>query len=417
VPVTQTGSTQESTGKTLQYGDYNYENSIKTVQLYPFQGTPTDALEPAAVSITQPFPLLLEFDDLREEAESYYAKIILCNANWSPSTLNEMDYLFQFNEFPLQQYEFSFNTRIPYVHYSFEVPKVKVPGNYLLVVFRNNNPQDLILSRRFMVYTNDVAIRSDIGISTGIVERTRNQQIEFEIDYSRINVANPYTDIVVILRQNQRWDNAIANLKPTLIREDQTTLVYRHFNLENNFAGGNEFRFFDLRAVRFLGQNVDRIDVNETNVEADLMVDRSRLNESYSQIRDMNGQYLIENMEQRNPRIESEYINTRFFLQLEDTVFSNVYLGGELVNWNYNQESRMKYDPVNNLYTNELLLKQGWYNYAYLAGNEGNPTTFPLEGSHFETENEYEILVYFRPIGFRYDVLAGYVHLIHNQRN
>jgi hypothetical protein len=38
------------------------------------------------------------------------------------------------------------------------------------------------------------------------------------------------------------------------------------------------------------------------------------------------------------------------------------------------------------------------------------------EGSYFETENLYEILVYYRPIGALADQLIGYNNIIHNRR-
>ncbi len=64
-----------------------------------------------------------------------------------------------------------------------------------------------------------------------------------------------------MIRQNQRWDNAIRNLKPTMVREDQNQLEYEHFTVQNEFRGGNEFRFFDIRTLNFPGQNVANIDL------------------------------------------------------------------------------------------------------------------------------------------------------------
>jgi hypothetical protein len=39
-----------------------------------------------------------------------------------------------------------------------------------------------------------------------------------------------------------------------------------------------------------------------------------------------------------------------------------------------------------------------------------------FEGSHFQTENEYEILVYYRPFKPSADLLIGYVRLMKNPR-
>jgi hypothetical protein len=56
-----------------------------------------------------------------------------------------------------------------------------------------------------------------------------------------------------------------------------------------------------------------------------------------------------------------------------------------------------------------LLLKQGWYNYEYAFVPAGSnvPEVAHFEGSHYETENDYLILTYFRDPGVRYDRLTG----------
>jgi hypothetical protein len=56
-----------------------------------------------------------------------------------------------------------------------------------------------------------------------------------------------------------------------------------------------------------------------------------------------------------------------------------------------------------------MLLKQGWYNYEYVflkkGETRGSATLF--EGSHYETENDYFVLVYYRNPFERYDRVIG----------
>ena len=40
----------------------------------------------------------------------------------------------------------------------------------------------------------------------------------------------------------------------------------------------------------------------------------------------------------------------------------------------------------------------------------------PLEGTHFQTENEYEVFIYYRDMGSRYDELIGYTVVNPNKR-
>ena len=56
------------------------------------------------------------------------------------------------------------------------------------------------------------------------------------------------------------------------------------------------------------------------------------------------------------------------------------------------------------------MLKQGYYNFDFaVAGARGTaPDETYFEGSHYETENQYDLLVYYRPPGTRADLLIGY---------
>ena len=56
-----------------------------------------------------------------------------------------------------------------------------------------------------------------------------------------------------------------------------------------------------------------------------------------------------------------------------------------------------------------MLLKQGSYNYQYLAVPAGTMTgvTGIVEGDFYPTVNEYLIKVYYREPGGRYDRLLG----------
>jgi hypothetical protein len=56
-----------------------------------------------------------------------------------------------------------------------------------------------------------------------------------------------------------------------------------------------------------------------------------------------------------------------------------------------------------------MLLKQGWYNYEFefLKNGEQIGTTGPFEGNHYETENDYVVLIYYRNPRERYDRLIG----------
>jgi hypothetical protein len=71
----------------------------------------------------------------------------------------------------------------------------------------------------------------------------------------------------------------------------------------------------------------------------------------------------------------------------------------------------MVFNPASGAYEGSALLKMGFYNYAYVTVNKNQPHSGPsfefTEGNHMETENDYDILVYYRSLGGRSDQLVG----------
>jgi hypothetical protein len=406
-------SAGSSGAKKLELDNRIYEENIKTVRLYPVQDSYDEVIQPASIPIQSTRNLILEFDQLYGDFQSYYARLIHCDANWEKSRLNNNDFLSEFNDFPITDYQYSFGTRIPYVHYEWIVPHVKRTGNYVIKVYRQGNEADLILTRRFMVYDNKVQIDALVGMSDGIIERDFNQQLNFSIRYPDLTVMNPLEEFNVVIRQNKRWDNALDQLPPTSLKEDLSTIEYRYFNLENNFQGGNEFRYFDLRSINVLGQNIASLDRKENRVDAFILKDELNLHRGQGTFQDINGEYVIDNLETDPANITSDYVFVHFFL--ESTPRSEaIFVSGALSNWQNTDDNLMTYDSQLKGYTNTMLLKQGWYNYMYYMPEATDPYHF--EGSYFETENLYEIFVYYRPIGALADQLVGYSNIVHNRR-
>lgn len=407
VPLEPAGGSAAAGFAPMELEDKTYSPLIHAAQVYPATGSPTASLEPAAISIRQEIPLVLTFDELQPDFQQYQARIIHCNWNWEQSRITSLQYLYDFNEFPLTDYEFSANTRIPYVHYRFTLPKVKIPGNYVLAVYRNNNPADVVLTRRFMVYDTRAVIAPELVLPAGAEARRENQQINFTLQYGNMtNMVDPASQVKVVIRQNQRWDNAILGLRPTSIREGLQELEYDLFDQTNQFKGGNEFRFFDLRMVRARGQNVGSVQRDSTGIHAFLVPNEPRGNKAYSQIKDLNGRYYLTNVEHPQPAVTSEYVYTHFLLETDGPLASPVYVAGAFSNYNPVEPYLMRYDAEAGGYLADLLLKQGWYNYLFLLKNEEEK--YKLEGSFAETENLYEIIIYYRPMGELYDTIIGY---------
>lgn len=418
VPIEQQGQsgTGSSSQQAIRYEDFVYDASIKSVQCYRATGGPEAVLEPAVISLTQEQPILLEFDRLNAGPQRLIAKLVHCNADWTPSGLNDSQYLNDFNEFFITDVQNSINTRVPYVHYRFRVPRVKLSGNYVLQVSEEGG--NLLLTRRLLVYQNLVIVTAKLGAPTGPDGRAARQPIEFNVFYKDYALVNPSQEVKAIMRQNHRWDNAKLYPRPSFVRDDQRRLEYIFFEPKEHFLGLSEFRPFDTRSIRFKGIGIDNINLEATPVEVMLQADRSRAGAVYSQDPDVNGKQLFGNREYGNSIVNADYTWVDFELRTGEVPSGSVYILGGLTDWQLNEEARMRYDTERQAYTGKLLLKQGYFNYYYAlklpTSNEADASYF--EGSHFATGNIYDILIYYRPPGSRADLLIGYEELSFNRR-
>ena len=370
--------------KKLLYEDASYEEEIRTVLLYPNTGRNTDVFSPPVAALGSN-NLVLEFDDLVESHEQYRVKIIPCTYNWKPSQVNNLDILYDFNEFNITKYEYSTDTKIAYIHYTFNLPRVKLPGNYLLVAYRGTNESDIILSKRFMVFNPNLEVQLMSNLM-GISSTNRlNQQIDFKITYDNYELINPMESIKIVLRQNQQWHNAVTLNRPTFFHEGE--LEYRFFNYENNFSAGNEYRFFDMRSLRYPGQRVANVDFSTRPTTVNIMPDRPRIFQAYAQYNDLNGDFYIQNQDTGGSS-ESDYLYTNFTLLADEEIGGEIYVVGKMNNYKMDNSSRMEYIPKRKIYTNSQILKQGIYDYKYLVKGDSININY-LEGNHFETEKEY----------------------------
>ncbi len=381
--------------KKLQFIDKVYESQIKTVQLFP--------------------DLSIEFDDLQENRNNYYAKLIHCNFDWTKSDLHDLDFLEEYNEFTLNEYAISTNIYPAYVHYRFQIPSVKIPGNYLLILYRDGDKSDIILSRRFFVVDNKITLQTENTFVGAGTLSTSNQQLNFVLDYGNIEILNPLESVHVAVRQNQRWDNARMDVKPSFVRDDRKELEYRFFEQDKHFTAGNEFRFVDFRSLNFPGENTGKLDRSVKPFQLTVQHDKARTHQAYGQYSDLNGGYRIENLDYGEAAVSGNYIETLFSLSAPTQINGDVYVIGSFNNWIREDENRMTYNSTKQMYEATLYLKQGLYNYVYsIESPQLSPDYF--EGSHYETENIYEVMVYYRPFRPNADLLIGYFVLPVNPR-
>ena len=392
--------------KPFKYDNDVYLPFIKSIRLFP-------ANDPQAPPIVKlgGNPLVLLFDDLTAVFQNYTYTIIHCNADWTPSDLLKAEYIDGFQEYFINDHEFAFNTFVPYVNYRLTIPnknmRITKSGNYVLKIYEDNNPELLVLSRRFVVYEEFVNIGVDAKRPTIAEFMDTHQEIDVTINHSGYVIPDPYRDFHISILQNGRWDNALTQLKPLFVGNNQLSYNY---DRENNFKGGNEFRFFDTKSFMTLSMNMRN--VKQDSVWIVYLVPMMRKNMlRYSVQPDVNGIYVIRRTNSSNPEIESDYAWVDFFLA-SDEIFekANVYVFGALSDWQTRPDYQLKYNYQLKGYQGKILLKQGYYDFKFVLQEDGATAAdeSALEGTHWETENNYQILVYHREIGIRYDRVIGF---------
>jgi Domain of unknown function (DUF5103) len=378
-----------------------YNPSIKTVLLYK-SGFEMSA---PVIMLNSSEKLQLSFDDLDGDLKRYKFTVTHCEADWSTSAdLVVSDYIDGFREDNIDQSAYSFNTTVHYTHYSLLIPtdnlRLKISGNYILTVY-NDDPSEIVFTKRFMVVeATPVGITGAVHQATSNTDKFTKQEVDFEIYFNGMRISDANREIKVVVTQNDRWDNAIRNLKPKFLREGS---VDYNYDEQNTFNGGNEFRAFDIKSLIYQSERIRRIDYDTGGYKVFLLDDQKRGTKNWVTDKDINGRMFIRNEEHaQNSDIESDYAWVNFFLPF-DPVLSNgqIYLLGALTDWQINEGSLLKYNPFKKGYEKKLYLKQGFYNYIYVFKDTYKTQVDEalIEGNHWETENEYTIWVYYHESG------------------
>lgn len=356
--------------------------------------------------------LVLSFDHLGTDVHDYLYSIEHCNADWQRSDLADNEYIDGFTEDRLTNYINSFNTLQQYVRYAILLPNANMrwtrSGNYLLKVFDNTSGEkQLVLVRRFLVVETQWNISAEVVKTARVDKLNTHQEIDFTVNTKGARITYPQKDLKAYVLQNGRWDNAIGPLSPFVVRQDQLVYDYQDKIV---FPAGKEWRYFDMRTFDYRGEFIKDIRNRRDYYEVTLTPDESRADRSYLDHGDLNGRFSIDNTNANQSLEQCDYAEVMFSLK-QNLPFEeeDVYVFGELSDWQLKPEFKMHYEESVHAYICTPYLKQGYYNYEYLLVNRktGKVDEEALEGNWYETRNQYFILVYYRPFGERYDRLVA----------
>ena len=384
-----------------------FQPNIKTLQI----GVVGAKLGLPIMELNASGVLQVSFDEMSREAHSYSYKVIHCNADWTPSSLNSSEYLSGFTTANITDYVTSLNTTYLYTHYTFLLPTndmgFKISGNYVAIVYEDNKVDSPIAQACFNIVDPHVNISATVRGNTDTELSGRLQQLDFEVALNGYAVRDANEEIKVVVRQNNRIDNQVTELKPTYFTS--SSLQYIN-NKGLIFDGGNEYHRFDISSVYAAGEGVSNIRFTTPHYEATLYDNKIQASKSYQYDLDVNGKFIINMQNAQDDNTEADYMLVHFNLPAKQPFFDGqLYLGGE---FNYNQlnsDVRLKYDGKTESYVQTVLLKQGGYNYQYwfVPKGENKASLERVDGTFWQAKNEYTIYVYHRPWGERYDKLVG----------
>lgn len=355
----------------------------------------------------------LNFDDLFGNEANYYYEIIHCDYHWVPSDIPKQEYLKGLDNQRIIDYSNSFNCLQLYSHYQLSIPnqftQLALSGNYMIKIL--NDDREVVFSRKFIIYEDIANVRLQIKRGRNLSTIESKQNLDFSITSQSLTFQNPLQNVKVLLLQNRQFNTEIKNIPPQYTIGNE--LIYK-YDTETQFWAGNEFRFFDNKEIRAASNNVAKISSNGGIYNNYLFIDEARTNYPYSFTQDANGNFVVRNLNGTNQKIEADYAWVYFSVSAPSfRLDKDIYINGMFNNFALTPEYKMEYNEKKKIYEKAIIIKQGFTNYQYVVTDAKGKIDQEnsIDGNFFQTENEYEIIVYYRENTQRYDRVVGFVSL------
>lgn len=391
--------------------DQTFSSSIKTIQLY----RAGDQTSFPIIALGSSDALELHFDDLDNHVKYYYYTFELRNADWSPSILHPFEYIQGFQNARITTYRNSSLSTTQYIHYQATLPNRNCypnrSGNYILKVFLDNDTSKLVFTKRMVIVDMKASLAAQIRqpYRSTLFNKAQRLTIGLQTD-NRIQILSP-SDLKVTILQNNNWQTSVTIDRPTIYRGN-----YYEYSDESQttFPALKEFRWLDLRSLRLKSDRM--LDINNKGDTTKIMVkpDRERASQIYVYYRDLNGNYTIETLESINPFWQGDYAFVHFsYIPPDNKALEgrDLYMFGEVTNYASDTSGKMNFNKESGVYEKTMFLKQGYYSYLYATkptDGKGGLDFSQTEGNYFNTENNYIVLVYYRPFGERSDQVIAY---------
>lgn len=224
---------QQSYPDSVICSNHIYNDKIKSVQLYKEGWN----LSYPIIKLRSNEKLDLHFDLLDDQAETYYYTFIHCDKDWKKSDLFPNTYMTGTTENTIEDYETSFNTTVSYFHYKLSFPNDRInlslSGNYIIMVYPADKPEEPAITQRFIITEDAIKISVNAHRPQMTKDNNSQQQVDFTVNYTGLDIIDPFRNVYAFILQNGRWDNAKRNLKPDFYGNNE--LNYNSLSDKNIF--------------------------------------------------------------------------------------------------------------------------------------------------------------------------------------
>ncbi len=347
--------------------------------------------------------LAIGFDEMSHNYHQLSYRIEHCEYDWTPSDgIFESDWLEGFNNNPIDDYQHSINTTLPYTHYQLTIPnercRLKMSGNYRLTVIDEDAGNEEVLQVEFFVVEPLMDLGLSVSSNTDVDHNVSHQQVDVALRYNSLRITNLAEELRTVVMQNWREDTARRDLTPTSV--SMQGLEWTH-QRQLIFDGGNEYHKFEVLDVSHPTMGIERINWDGHQYDVYPFMATERRN--YLTDVDADGAFCIRNSERSESDYTCEYVWVNFVLKAPWQ--GELYVAGHWATDADREAYKMRYDGSRGVYFTRLLLKQGYYSYCYTTPTSAVP---PSEGNFYQTENRYQAFVYYKGVMDRTWRLVSY---------
>ena len=352
----------------------------------------------------------ISFDMLENHEEDVWYRVVHCDRNWEASDISEMDYAEGFMPVRVNDRRPSWNTYVNYWHYSVTFPnddiRLLLSGNYAVIFHAEDDPDTPLAVATFSVTEQNAVVSGEVSPNTDIDYLAFHQQLTLALTWSEQQLLwlDATGEVTLAVTQNRQARTRRLITAPSRIEPGRAW--YEHLR-PLIFEAGNNWRRFEFVDKRYVTIGVEAVGYHPPYYYAKLVADEPKVTQHYLYDQDQDGRFLIAARNTDDADVEADYFYAQWTLNMPQTL-NPVYLTGDFLYDNLSADTQLQWDAAEGVYHYERLLKQGAYNYQYVTSPDGVHLTYAqTEGNHYEAENEYEVYVYYRPTGGRYDRLLA----------